>query len=153
MLRAFAAAALGLFIATPALAVAVGDCNDDMTANARNIAEPWEKNIRAFYNGSVRVALIDTGGEPVCCSMHLLILAPSKPEVEGMDEYRNCYLVHDEEQTGFSGIDFSRITARYDAGKGLLITFPYTLYNDGNPGPKGIGRVRVNLQKGTVAVE
>jgi hypothetical protein len=85
--------------------------------------------------------------------MHLLILAPSVPEVEGMDAYRNCYLVHDEEQMGFTGIDFARITSRYDPGKGLLITFPYTLYNEGNPGRQGIGRVRVNVQKGTVAVE
>lgn len=152
MLRTFAAAALGLFIATPALAVTVSDCNDDGMANARNIAEPWATNTRAFANGSVRVALIDTGGEPICCSMHLLILAPSQP-VDGMDEYRNCFLVHNEEQRGFVSIDFARITSRYDAGKGLLITFPYELYNEGNPGPKGVGRVRVNMQKGTVTVE
>jgi hypothetical protein len=153
MYRTLAAAILGLFVATPALAVSVSDCNDDMTANARNIAEPWEKNIRAFYNGSVRVALIDTGGEPICCSMHLLILAPSVPEVEGMDAYRNCFLVHNEEQMGFVAIDFARITSRYDAGKGLLITFPYQLYNEGNPGKQGVGRVRVNMQKGTVTAE
>jgi hypothetical protein len=153
MLRALAAAALCLCFATPALAISVSDCNDDGMGNARNIAEPWEKNIRAFYNGSVRVALIDTGGEPICCSMHLLILAPSKPDVEGMDEYRNCFLVHNEEQMGFVGIDFARLTSRYDAGKGLLIIFPYTLYNEGNPGKQGVGRVRVNVQNGTVAVE
>jgi hypothetical protein len=153
MFRTFVAAAFGLTVATPALAISISDCNDDPMGNVRNVAEPWEKNIRAFYNGSVRVALIDTGGEPVCCSMHLLILAPSVPEVEGMDPYRNCFLVHNEGESGFAGIDFARITSRYDADKGLLITFPYSLYNEGNPGKQGTGRVRVNVQKGTVAVE
>jgi hypothetical protein len=154
MFRAIAAAAaFGLFIATPAFAVSVSDCNDNVIGNVRNIAEPWEKNTRAFYDGHVRVALIDTGGEPICCSMHLLVLAPSVPEVEGMDQYRNCFMVHNEGEIGFQGIDFARITSRYDAGKGLLITFPYTLYNEGNPGKHGVGRVRVNMQKGTVLAE
>ena len=153
MYRTLAATVLGLFIATPALAVTVSDCNDDSMANVRNIAEPWDKNTRAFANGNVRVALIDTGGEPVCCSMHLLILAPSVPNVEGMDPYRNCFMVHNKGQMGFVAIDFARLIGRYEAGKGLLITFPYELYNEGNPGPKGVARVRVNVAKGTVAVE
>jgi hypothetical protein len=153
MFRTIAAATFGLFIATPALAVSVSDCNDDVMANVRNVAEPWEKNIRAFYNGSVRVALIDTGGEPVCCSVHLLVLAPSVPEVEGMDAYRNCFMVHNEGEMGFQSIDFARVSSRYDAGKGLLISFPYTLYNEGNPGRQDTGRVRVNVQKGTVTAE
>jgi hypothetical protein len=153
MLRTLAAAALGLCIATPAFAISVAECGDDATANVGNIAEPWEKNSRAFYNGSVRVALVDTGGEPVCCSMHLLILVPVPSEIEGMDPYRKCYLVHNEGQMGFVAIDFARVASSYDAARGLLITFPYELYNEGNPGAKGVGRVRVNVAKGTAVAE
>jgi hypothetical protein len=55
--------------------------------------------------------------------------------------------------TGFVNIDFAHIATRYDAGKGLLISFPYDLYNEGNPGKHGTGRVRVNVAKGTVVAE
>lgn len=150
MLRIAAATALAFSVVTPALAVEVMPCGDDGAAHVASIMEPWEKNARAFYNGSVRVALTDTGGEPVCCSMHLLILAPD-PQSE--DGGRNCFLVNDHGGLGFAGIDFARLTSRYDAGKGLLITFPYTLYNEGNPGKGGVAHVRVNVVKGTVEVE
>ena len=32
------------------------------------VMEPWEQNTRTFYNGQVRVAVVDTDGEPACCS-------------------------------------------------------------------------------------
>ena len=134
--------------ATEAHAVQVREC--DETANVLSIAEPWEKNARAFYNGWVRVALIDTGGEPVCCSMHLLILIPDKSDELGG---RMCRLVGDKESLGFAGIDFARLTTRYDAGRGLLISFPYQLYVDGVSNRAGVTRVRVNLERGAIAVE
>ena len=109
-----------------------------------------EKNTKVFYNGTVRVVLTDTGGEPVCCSQHLMILVPVHEE-DG--DSRACFLVNDHGDLGFAAIDFPRLTARYDAGKGLLITFPYTLYNEGNPGKGGTAKVRLNLTKGTAAVE
>lgn len=144
---AMAAAAL-LLAALPAHAVQVRDC--DYAADVRSIAEPWEKNTRAFYNGNVRVALLDTGGEPVCCSVHLLILVPDKNDEMGG---RFCRIVGDRESLGFAGIDFARLTTRYDAGRGLLITFPYQLYVDGLSSRSGVARVRVNLERGTVDVE
>lgn len=137
-----------LLAATPALAVQVREC--DETAHPQSIMEPWEKNTRSFYNGNVRVALMDTGGEPVCCSMHLLILAPDKNDELGG---RLCRLVGDREALGFAGIDFARLTTRYDAGRGLLIAFPYQLYVDGIRNRTGVARVRVNVDKGTVAAE
>lgn len=143
-----ACAAGALVAASPASAVQVREC--DETAHPQSIMEPWEKNTRAFYDGHVRVALMDTGGEPVCCSAHFLILAPDKNDELGG---RLCRLVGDKEALGFAGIDFARLTTRYDAGRGLLITFPYQLYVDGIRSRSGIARVRVNLDRGTVAVE
>jgi hypothetical protein len=143
----FAAAAL-LAAALPAAAVQVREC--DYAADIRSIAEPWEKNTRAFYNGMVRVAVSDTGGEPVCCSMSLVILAPDKNDELGG---RFCRIVGDKDGRGFVGIDFQRLRTRYDAGRGLLIEFPYQLYIDGLKSRNGVGRVRVNIDKGTVTAE
>lgn len=147
-MRVAVAAALSLTASAPAFAVQVRDC--DYAADVRSIAEPWEKNTRAFYDGNVRVALLDTGGEPVCCSVHLLILAPDKDDEMGG---RFCKIVGDHEALGFAGIDFARLTTRYDAGRGLLIIFPYQLYVDGLSSKNGVARVRVNLERGTVSVE
>jgi hypothetical protein len=147
-MRVAVAAALSLIASAPAFAVQVRDC--DYAADVRSIAEPWEINTRAFYDGNVRVALLDTGGEPVCCSVHLLILAPDKNDEMGG---RFCKIVGDHEALGFAGIDFARLTTRYDAGRGLLITFPYQLYVDGLSSKSGVARVRVNLDRGTVSVE
>lgn len=147
-MRVAVAAALSLTASAPAFAVQVRDC--DYAADVRSIAEPWEKNTRAFYDGNVRVALLDTGGEPVCCSVHLLILAPDKDDEMGG---RFCKIVGDHEALGFAGIDFARLTTRYDAGRGLLIIFPYQPYVDGLSSKNGVARVRVNLERGTVSVE
>jgi len=142
-----------LAMAAPAAAVSVTNCPDDeATADARNIVEPWEKNTKTFSSGNVRVALLDTGGEPVCCSVHLLVLNPGGGS-EGGDEYRECHIINDHEQMGFVSIDFAKIAASYDPKKGLLLSFPYELYNEGNPGKKGVAKVRVNSKTGDVTVE
>lgn len=151
MRLAIAAALLGISVASPAFAISVHPCGENDPTDAAAIAEPWEKNTKLFYNGQVRAALIDTGGEPVCCSMHLMILLPVHQD--GMDDTHACFMADNDGNVGFVGIDFAHITTRYDAGKGLLISFPYDVYNDGNPGKHGIGRVRVNVAKGTAAAE
>jgi hypothetical protein len=137
--------------AGPAAAVSITDCADDQTtASAWNIAEPWDKNTRVFSGGNIRVALIDTGGEPVCCSMHLLVLHAYHDE--GAEE-RYCHIVNDHEGMGFVNIVFDKLTASYDPKKGLLITFPYELYVDGLKNKPGVAKVRVNIATGTVKVE
>ncbi len=140
-----AAAALA---APQALAVNVRACDD--TASVQSLAEPWEQNSRTFYKGEVRVALLDTGGEPVCCSVHLLVLAPDKSSEMGD---RTCHIVSDHEGLGFAGIDFAHLAAKYEEGKGLLVSFPYTLYVDGVSSKIGTARVRINLHNGTVTKE
>jgi hypothetical protein len=143
----------GVLVATAAFvteagAVQVRPC--DETASVQSLAEPWEKNSRTFSNGNVRVALLDTGGEPVCCSVHLLILAPDTTSEMGD---RTCHIVGDHDSLGFAGVDFTKLQAKYEEGKGLLLTFPYTLYVDGLSSKPGTARVRVNLERGTVTKE
>lgn len=141
-----------LAMAGPAAALSVQNCSDDAaTASAANIASPWEKNTRLFYNGQVRVAVMDTGGEPVCCSMHLLVLSPAGGNDE--PEYTACHLINDHEGLGFVSLDIAKIAASYDPKKGLLITIPYGLYKDDGGSKPGTGKIRLNLAKGTVVAE
>lgn len=148
MRRALMIAAFLAGSTIPALATEVRDC--DWAASVQTLAEPWEKHSRRFYRGEVRVALIDTGGEPVCCSAQLLILIPNNSEPMGG---RICKLVGDRESMGFESIDIARMTSRYDAGRGLLLSFPFRRYVDGLKSIHGVGRVRVNVERGTVTAE
>ena len=149
-MRLFFAAAAFVAATLPVAATQVREC--DYAANVRSIAEPWEKNTRGFYDNAVRVALVDTGGEPVCCSQHLLVLLPDRGGPPGMDEGRLCRIVGDRESLGFLGIVFERMRASYDQ-RGLLLEFPVHIYGDGIRNRQGIARVRVNVERGTVTAE
>jgi len=148
MRRALMVAAVLAGSAVPALAAEVRDC--DWAASVQTLAEPWEQNIKSFYSGQVRVALVDTGGEPVCCSALLLILIPDRSEGAGG---RICKLVGDAKGRGFESIAFHRMTTHYDAGRGLQISFPFTRYVDGVRHTYGAGRVRLNVERGSIVVE
>ena len=132
--------------AAHANAVTVREC-DGTTDRVANIAEPWAQNTKQFYNNLVRVTLLDTGGEPVCCSMHLVVTFPAG----GQDEpvYSECRIVSSKESSGFLSIDIQKLKAKYDPKTGLTMTFPYTTYNDsGDNHPKGMGKLRLDLKKG-----
>jgi hypothetical protein len=147
-MRAFLAGLALVAAALPAAAVEVRPC--DYAANVTSIAEPWERNTRGFYNNAVRVALLDTGGEPVCCSQHLLILIPDRAgHVPGMDEGRLCRVVGDREQMGFLGIEFQQMRGRYDRG-GLVLEVPVQIYGDGIRNRRSIARVRIDVGRGLV---
>ena len=73
---------------------------------------------RSFSRDKVRIAHIDTDGEPVCCSSHLLVFIPGK-EIGSQ-----CFAVSQkaargsEAQRGFSNIEFGRIKSSYDPDRG-----------------------------------
>lgn len=116
----------GLLAANAMAQEAISQC--DWPANLRNIIEPWDKHTRTFANGNIRIAHVDTGGEPVCCSSYLAILAPTGSDVAL--ESRQCKLLTDGTQaSGFSWINFADITASYDASLGLLLTVPVERYD------------------------
>ncbi len=140
-----------LAMTAPAGAVVVRDCDSDATASVTNIVEPWEKNTKLFYKGQVRVALLDTGGEPACCSLHLLILSPGLAQDE--PPFTACHIVSDHDNFGFGNIGFDKIAASYDPKAGLLITFPMIVSNGDDVQKPGVAKIRLNLGKGTVKVE
>jgi hypothetical protein len=147
-MRFFIAAAALAAAVIPVTAAEVRDC--DFAASLQTLVEPWEKNIRSYYNGQVRVALVDTWGEPACCSTHLLIMMPNNDQTE---HSRICKVVGDKGTNGYQAIAIDKIKTRYDANRGLLIEFPFKRYIDGVKFTPGVGRVRVNVQQGTVTVE
>lgn len=131
---------------------AISDC--DWPASLRNIVEPWDSHTRTFANGKIRIAHVDTGGEPVCCSSYLAILAPTGSDVEL--ESRQCKLLTDGPQlSGFNWIHFSNITASYDPGLGLLLSVPLERYDIGGTGgtiPATVG-IRINQATGQIYTE
>lgn len=99
---------------------------------------------------------MDTDGEPVCCSSHLLVF------ISGSEIGSRCFAVSDQaakgsddEIRGFSNIEFNLIKASYDPRRGLLLNVPYRLYNtDGGRGIVRSTKVRVDLKdKGSVRIE
>jgi hypothetical protein len=110
---------------------------------------------RSFSQEKIKIAHVDTDGEPVCCSSHLLVFIPG-PEIGSQ-----CFAVSqqaakaDGSARGFSNVEFSRIKAAYDPKRGLLLTVPFTLYNPtGGPGKPVSVNVRVNLSgNGSVRIE
>lgn len=144
------AAALSL-LATPAMAQVITDC--DWIGNPGNIVEPWDQNSRTFANGAIRVAWLDTGGEPACCSSHLLILSPNG---DGSAEpiFRQCRIASASPGMGFYGLDIQRITADYDPARGLLLSLPVFHWHQGveNGAPPIEERMEIRINQATGAV-
>lgn len=140
-------------LASTALGQVVSDC--DWIANPANIAEPWAEQSQTYASGAIRVALLDTGGEPVCCSAHLLVLAPSSP-AEG-PVYRQCFVVSGAPGLGFYNIGIAGIEAQYDPALGLLLSVPVFHWHEGvelgQPGIAERMELRINQALGSVVVE
>lgn len=117
VIAASAAMVLGM-TAAPALAAQVRDC--DGVDRMQNIVEPWEGSSRSFYAGRMRVVLVDTGGEPACCSTYMVVLYTVEPGDE--PAYTACKLITDDNGMGFGGIDFRSMRATYDPKAGVLLT-------------------------------
>ena len=126
----------------------------DVVDSIGAVVEPWEKATRSYADGAIRVVHLDTDGEPVCCSSHLAILAPTGEE--GLP-YRQCRLLSDAEgHRGFLDVRMAAIASSYDAAKGLLLTIPVDRY-DGVQGARADGpypvRVRINQATGAITLE
>jgi len=137
-----------MIFASAAGAAEVGPCGElDRISNLVG-------QTRSFAKGDIRIAHVSTGGEPVCCSSHLLVLV-------SRDEFGpECFAVSQKAATastsarGFSNIGFDRIKASNESRRGLLLHVPFTLYKlDDRRGTPGIVNVRVDLAKGDVTVE
>ncbi|MCL4675225.1 MAG: hypothetical protein KJZ59_04180 [Pararhodobacter sp.] len=143
-------------LAAPSLAVAQAITGCDWVGSPANIVEPWDVNTRSFANGAIRVAWLDTGGEPVCCSSHLLILSPSGDGSDG-PAYRQCLVASAQPGSGFHSVDVPGITASYDPARGLLLSVPIGHWHSGmehgaGPIPDRM-EIRINQATGSVTFE
>jgi hypothetical protein len=138
-----------VLLGSAAQAAEVGPC-DDLDRISFLVGQT-----RSYAEGKITIAHIDTDGEPVCCSSHLLVFIPAK------EIGRQCFAISDKAATasgsarGFSSIELGRIKASYDSNRGLLLNVPYALYNpDGGRGKAGSTNVRVDLSgDGSVKIE
>ena len=94
---------------------------------------------------------LDTGGEPACCSLHLLVMSPGAATDE--PPYQDCHVISEHDNFGFGNIDFDKLSAAYDPKKGLLLTFGYIVSNGDDVQKPGTAKIRLNLAKGTVVTE
>ena len=137
-----------LLLATPVFAAEVGPC-DNLDRVSFLVGQT-----KAYSGGKITTAHVDTDGEPVCCSAHLLVIIPAT------ELGSQCFAVSDKaggkegSARGFNSVGFDKIKAAYDAQRGLLLTVPYTLYDDGRTGRPGVTKVRVDLRgEGSVKIE
>ena len=140
--RAFALGLLAaLAVAAPAVAVTQRGC-DTFEANARNLVFPPELSTRSHANGAVRLLWLDTGGEPACCSSHLMVTLPS-PEDPG----DLCVLISGD--PGWTHIDLAQARAAYDPATGLTLRMAVGAF-DGNRTVAETLSVTIDQQSGTV---
>src|SRR5215813_6366189 len=89
-----------LALGSVARAAEVGPCND-LDRISYLVGQT-----KSYAEGKIRIAHVDTDGEPVCCSSHLLILIPSP------DLGSQCFALSQkagrdsESASGFSNIEF-----------------------------------------------
>jgi len=146
-----------LFAPALAQAQAVQDCAQvPWIALPSNLVEPWADHSRSFAQGAIRVAALDTGGEPVCCAAHLLVLSPEGGESE--PEFRSCRVISaTPDGSGFFAVDVAGIASRYDPARGLLLSVPVSHWTEavetgGDPILERI-EVRINQADRSVTVE
>ncbi len=139
-----------ILVAGPAMAEAsLMEC--DGPAGVADVVEPWEQSTRTFANGLIRIVHVDTGGEPACCSSHMVILAPDPNDELGL---RGCRILSDGQKfTGFQSVDVPGVASSYDAALGLRLSVPVERYIDGIQSSKATVHVRINQATGVISLE
>ncbi len=143
--------ALALCCATSAASAdaSIEACNGP--SSVANVTYPWNEATRTFANDKIRIVTVDTGGEPACCSAHLVILAPD-PDNELGDW--QCRILSDGRLwMGFQHVDLKGVESSYNASKGLLLSIPVERYIDGIKSKKAVIDVRINQATGTIVIE
>jgi hypothetical protein len=129
-----------LVLSVSANAASVGDC--DYLDSIGNLVEPY----KTYANGAIRVAYVSTE-EPAAAPDHFLVF------IYGDEMDVTCKSVsYSADKFGFSSIDWSSLKAKYDAGKGLLITAK-ARYSDGADFYPVTVKFRINQATKDVTIE
>lgn len=149
-MRLFLGAVLAFLPTTATFAEAIlNKC--DWPASSANIVEPWKDSTKTYSKGEIRIVWVDTGGEPACCSSHLVILTPSPADGPA---YTRCDTLSDGPTgTGFQSVNIKDVRSSYNAKDGLLLKVPVERYIDGNDVNKDTINIRINRLEGSVKIE
>ncbi|WP_295049131.1 hypothetical protein [uncultured Paracoccus sp.] len=137
-----------MLLACPAQAqtIEIKPCGD--ADRVDTIAEPWERNIAAYADGNIRVALLDMV-EPAGGAWKLAVISPPRDEL-GLPQCR----VVGADGMGFYSLDFAARQASYDPARGLTLTMPARRYDEIAPdGGHDHLSVTINQQTGQIAAQ
>jgi len=149
MKKLMTALSLCLFTTTAFAEASIETCEGP--SSIAHVTYPWEEATRTFANEKIRLVTVDTGGEPACCSGHLVILAPDPRDELGNQQ---CKILSDGQTwQGFQFVDLKGVRSSYDASKGLLLSVPVERYIDGIKSSKAVIDVRINQATGSIEIE
>jgi hypothetical protein len=131
-------------LALPAGAVELKSCND-ANIGLTDLIAPVAKNSRTYKDDRVSLYIIDTV-EPVCCAAGVAVVVPDVADETGGSQ---CFAA-----LGVASVQLDEATTEDDAAKGLLVTIPTRVFNEAaDSAPGAPMRLRINAEKGTVALE
>ncbi|MFN3622974.1 MAG: hypothetical protein ACK4TP_02840 [Hyphomicrobium sp.] len=144
MIRALSVLSSLLVLAVPASALEIKSC-DEANVGLTELIAPVGKNSRTYKDDKVSLYVVDTV-EPVCCAAGVAVVLPDLSDELGGNQ---CLAV-----VGVASVQLDEATTEDDASKGLLLTIPTRVFNEAADSAPGEPiRLRVNAEKGTVALE
>lgn len=142
--RAWLAITPLVIFAIPARAIEVKSC-DEANVGLTELIAPVAKNSRTFKNDKISIYAVDTV-EPVCCAAGVAVVIPDVGDELGGNK---CLAA-----VGVASVQLDEATVEDDATKGLLITIPAHVFSEAADSVPGDPiRLRINVEKGTVAAE
>jgi hypothetical protein len=144
MMRAIFILGSALVFVMPAGALELKSC-DDANIGLTELIAPVGKNSRTYKDDKVSVYIIDTV-EPVCCAAGVAVVVPDVGDETGGSQ---CYAA-----VGVASVQLDEATTADDPAKGMLVTIPTRVFNEAaDSAPGEPMRLRINAEKGTVALE
>jgi hypothetical protein len=96
---------------------------------------------------------VDTYGEPVCCSAHLIVYIPAKDEIGAACFHISAEAGDGVSRRGFYKVGLDAARARYEPGEGLTLSVPVEHYDPERDRSAGdtvsfvINQARVTVEK------
>lgn len=144
MMRAFLALIALSVLSASASALELKSC-DDANIGLTTLIAPVAKNSRTFKDDKISVFAVDTI-EPVCCAAGVAVVLPDVSDELGNNQ---CLAV-----VGVASVQLDEAVIEDDPAKGMLISIPTRVFSEAaDSAPGDPIRLRINVDKGTVALE
>lgn len=110
------------FLASPAAAQEVRDCNDRV--NGGLIIDPNTMSGRAYANGEVTIGVVHDGRSNSTDSLFVVVFAPDA-DAPGQ---KACRMIGRGEMRGYANVRLEVAEANYTAADGLTVQIPARIY-------------------------